>query len=76
MLANLLKMKLMNKNLERKWRELKKMAERRWVDKELVHKSMENSTKNLTLNLKSFKRAIKLKAKFVSFFNIRSYSKT
>lgn len=76
MLANHPKTKLINNSLRKKWSELKKMVEKKSVDKVSAHKYLENLIKNLNLSLKSSKKVHKLKCKLENFYNNLFYSKT
>ena len=69
------KTKLTNKNLERNWSALKKLA-KKTVDKVLALKSLENTMKNKILKLKKFKKVMKPKNKFVDFCRSQFFSKT
>lgn len=68
-------MKLVKKNLRKKWSELKKL-EKKTADKVSALKSLVNITKNPTLNQKLFTNLPKQKNKFVDYCNNRFFSKT
>jgi hypothetical protein len=72
---NQVKIKLTNKNSEKKWNESKKLV-KKTVGKVLVLKYLENIIKNQTLNLNKFKKVMKPKNKFVDFYKNQSFSRT
>ncbi len=67
--------KLINNNLKRSLKELKRMETKKSAGKELALKFMENSIKSVNLNLKSFRKAPKSNHKSVNFWKNQFYSR-
>ena len=73
--VNQVMMNLTNKNSKKKWSVLKKLV-KKIADKVLALKYLESTIKNLILNRKLFKKALKLKNKFLDYYKNQSFSKT